>query len=45
MFIRRFAFLFFLGIFIAGTARAQTWEDIDPRTAGWSTERLEAARL
>lgn len=45
MFIRRFAFLLVLGILVAGTAHAQTWEDIDPMAAGWSLERLEAARL
>jgi CubicO group peptidase (beta-lactamase class C family) len=45
MFIRRFAFLFVLGILVAGTARAQTWEDIDPVAAGWSAERLDAVRL
>ena len=45
MFIRRFAYLLVVGILVAGTARAQTWEDIDPIAAGWSAERLEAARL
>ena len=45
MLIRRFAFLLVLGILVAGTVRAQTWEDIDPMAAGWSVERLEAARL
>lgn len=45
MFIRRVAVLLVLGIFVAGAARAQTWEDIDPMAAGWSAERLDAARL
>lgn len=45
MFIRRFAFLLVLGILLAGTAHGQTWEDIDPIAAGWSAERLDAARL
>ncbi len=45
MFIRRFAFLLVLGVFVAGTVHAQAWEDIDPVAAGWSAERLEAARL
>lgn len=45
MFIRRFALLLALGILVAGTSHAQTWEDIDPIAAGWSAERLDAARL
>ncbi len=45
MFIRRAALLLVLGIFVAGAACAQTWEDTDPTAAGWSAERLDAARL
>lgn len=45
MFIRRFAFLLVLGILVAGTAHSQAWKDIDPIAAGWSAERLDAARL
>ncbi|MEV5058024.1 serine hydrolase [Agrobacterium radiobacter] len=45
MLIRRFALLLVLGILIASNAYAQTWEDINPIAAGWSAERLEAARL
>ncbi|MDH0912511.1 beta-lactamase family protein [Rhizobium pusense] len=45
MSIRRFALLLVLGILVAGTVHAQTWQDIDPISAGWSAERLEAARL
>lgn len=45
MLIRHFMFLLVLSIFAASTASAQPWEDIDPGNAGWSTARLEAARL
>lgn len=45
MLIRRFLLLLVLGILVAGKAYAQAWEDIDPTAAGWSAERLEAARL
>jgi CubicO group peptidase (beta-lactamase class C family) len=45
MFIRRFAFLIAWGVLVAATAHGQTWEDINPVAAGWSAERLEAARL
>lgn len=45
MFIRRFALLLVFGILVAGRAHAQMWEDIDPIAAGWSAERLDAARL
>lgn len=45
MFIRRFAGLLVVCILVAGTAHAQTWEDIDPTAAGWSAGRLDAARL
>ncbi|MCJ8148240.1 serine hydrolase domain-containing protein [Shinella sedimenti] len=45
MFARHFAFLLFVTILMSAQARAQAWEDVDPAVAGWSVERLEAARL
>jgi CubicO group peptidase (beta-lactamase class C family) len=44
MSIARYAFLLVVIILTAGHATAQPWEDIDPRTTGWSVEKLEAAR-
>ena len=44
MMIRPFAVLLVVGILVAGKAHGQAWEDVDPVAAGWSAERLEAAR-
>ncbi|MDX3972506.1 hypothetical protein [Shinella sp.] len=45
MFIRCVALLLVLVFLAAGTAHAETWNDIYPIAAGWSAERLDAARL
>ncbi|MCD1263885.1 amide hydrolase [Shinella sumterensis] len=45
MFARYVACLLFVSVLISGQARAQAWEDVDPAAAGWSVERLAAARL
>jgi CubicO group peptidase (beta-lactamase class C family) len=40
----RFIALLLMGLLLAGVARAEPWQTADPRQAGWSEERLEAAR-
>lgn len=45
MFARHFAFVLFVSVLMSAQAHAQAWEDVDPAVAGWSVERLEAARL
>lgn len=39
----RAAFILVMAM-VAGIARAEPWTEIDPRQAGWSEERLEAAK-
>lgn len=42
--VGRFTALLFISLLTVGAACAQTWEDADPAVAGWSVDRLEAAR-
>jgi CubicO group peptidase (beta-lactamase class C family) len=44
MFKVRVAFLLVIGILIAGNARAQAWQEVNPTTLGWSADRLEVAK-
>ena len=43
MIMGRFALLL-ICMMVVGIAQAQPWEDIDPTTAGWSADGLEAVR-